>query len=153
MHHGVYLIGKPMTTQQHRKITSDVVKEVFLAKVRNFFHLSRKKKLYCFHLKDFLKYECELYLKQPLTPPQRNIIVTYCTLNYRLAIEIGWWSIIPISRDNRLCHFCSYSAVENDAHFVLGCPVHNPIRDKFPSLFANAVLGSLKSFFQLGSSS
>ena len=61
---------------------------------------------------DILKYECELYLKQPLTPPQHKIIVAYRTLNHRLAIEIGWSSTIPISRDNILCHFCSYNVVE-----------------------------------------
>ena len=29
------------------------------------------------------------------------------------------------------------------------CPLYNPIRDKFQSLFEKAVLGSLKYFFQL----
>ena len=75
--------------------------------------------------------------------------VAYHTSNHRLAIEIGRWSTIPISRDNRLCHFCSYNVVENEAHFVLECPLYNSIRDKFQSLFENVVLGSLKSFFQL----
>ena len=32
---------------------------------------------------------------------------------------------------------------------MLKCPLHNPIRDKFSSLFENAELRSLKSFFQL----
>ena len=57
--------------------------------------------------------------------------------------------IIPISIDTRLCHFCSYNAVENEAHFMLECPLYNPIRDKFPSLFENVVPRSLKSFFPL----
>ena len=30
---------------------------------------------------------------------------------------------------------------------MLECPLYNPIRDKFPSIFKNVVLGSLKSFF------
>jgi hypothetical protein len=77
------------------------------------------------------------------------IIATYRTLNHRLAIETGRWSIIPISRDTGLCHFCSYNTVENEAHYVLECPLYDPIRDKFPSLFENVVLGSLNSFFQL----
>ena len=54
-------------------------------------------------LEDFLKYECEMYLKQPLTPPQHKIIATYRTSNHRLPINIGRWSTIPISRDERLC--------------------------------------------------
>ena len=32
---------------------------------------------------------------------------------------------------------------------MLECPLHKPIRDKFPSLFENVVTGSLNSFFQL----
>ena len=40
----------------------DDIKEVFLAKDWNSFHLSWKKLDYL-HLKDFLKYECELYWK------------------------------------------------------------------------------------------
>jgi len=32
---------------------------------------------------------------------------------------------------------------------VLECPLYKPIRDKFPILFENVVLGSLESFFQL----
>ena len=81
----VYFIGKPMTTQPRQK---QHMKEVSLAKEWNSFHLSRKK-LDCLHLKDLLKYDYELYLKQPLTPPQHKIIATYHTSNHRLAIQIG----------------------------------------------------------------
>ena len=49
----------------------------------------------------------------------------------------------------RLCHFCSYNALEYDAHFILEHPMYKPIRHKFPSLFENVVLGTLKSFFKL----
>ena len=70
-------------------------------------------------------------------------------LKPRLAIERRRWSTIPISRDTRLWHFCSYHAIENEAHLVLECPLFKPIRDKFPSLFENVVRGSPKSVFQL----
>ena len=40
---------------------------------------------------------------------------------------------IPISRDDRLCHFSSYDVVENEADFVLECPLYNSIIDKFQS--------------------
>ena len=46
------------------------------------------RKLDDLHLKDLLKYKCEVYLKQPLIPPQRKIIVAYHTLNFRLAIKL-----------------------------------------------------------------
>ena len=101
------------------------------------------------HFEEFLKYECELYLKEPLTPSQHKIIVACCTLNHRLTTETGQCTIIPISRDTILCHFCSYNGIENEAHFVLECPLYNRIRNKFPSLFENAVPRSLKSSFQL----
>ena len=58
--------------------------------------------------------ECGLYLKQPLTPPQCKIIAAYYTSNHTLAIKTRQWSTTPISRDNRLCHFCSYNVVKNE---------------------------------------
>ena len=60
----------------------------FLLKSGTLSHLTWKKLDYL-NLKDFLKFECELYLKQPLTPPQHKINVAHCTSNLRLAIEIG----------------------------------------------------------------
>ena len=54
-----------------------------------------------------------------------------------------------MSQHNRLYHFCSYDVVENEAHFVLECPLDNSSRKKFQSLFEHAVLESLKSFFQV----
>ena len=128
------------------KITYHNIKEYFLPKEWNSFHLLGKHLDYL-HLKDFLKYKCQLYLKQPLAPPQHKIIVAYCTSNRRLAIENGQCSTNRISRDNRLCHFCSYNVVENETHYVLECPLYNSIRDKFQSLFKKVILGSLKSFF------
>ena len=65
-----------------------------------------------------------------------------------IGIETGQWTIIHVSRDNRLCH-CSHSALENETHFDLKSPLYDPIRDKFLSLFENIVLRNLKSFFQL----
>ena len=88
------------------------MKEVFLAKGWSFFSQLSGTKLDYLHLKDFLKYKCEFYLKHPLTAPQRKIIIAYHTLNHRLAIEIERWTIIPISRDTRLWHFRSYNALE-----------------------------------------
>ena len=51
--------------------------------------------------------------------------------------------------DNNVCHFCSYNVIEFEGHFVLECPLYDSIRDKFPSLFENVVLKSLKSFYKL----
>ena len=49
-----------MTTQTTSKIAYDDIKEASLAKEWNSFHVSWKKLDYL-HLKDFLKYECELH--------------------------------------------------------------------------------------------
>jgi hypothetical protein len=61
---------------QPNNMKIDNIKEAFLAKEWNSFHVLRKKQDYLLHLKDFPKYKCELYLKQPLTPPQCKIIAT-----------------------------------------------------------------------------
>jgi len=72
-------------------------KKVFLGKEWNFFHLLGNKLDYL-HLKDFLKYECELYLKQPLTPSQHKIIVSYCIsiMDLSLTLDDGQLSYLEI---------------------------------------------------------
>lgn len=55
-------------------------------------------------------------------------------------------STIPIPKDIRICHF--YNVVENEAHFVLKCPLYNSVGDRFSSIFQDVVLDNLKSFFQ-----
>lgn len=112
----IYLVENPTTIQQHHKSHKLIPRRFFLTKEWCVFHLSRKK-LDFIHLKDVLKYKCKLYLKQPLGPPQCEIITAYHTTNHRIASEIGKGSSIPISRNNRSCHFCSYDAVEKEAHF------------------------------------
>ena len=77
------------------------------------------------YLKDFLKYKCELYLKQPLTPTECKIIVIYRTSNHRLDIETKQWG------NARLCHFCSYNTIGNESHFVLECPNITPFEISF----------------------
>lgn len=64
------------------------------------------------------------------TPPQHKIITTYRTSNHRLAIETGLYSTSPIL--TRQWSMPLLLSVENDAHFVLECPLS--IGDKFPSL-------------------
>ena len=68
------------------KTTFDDIIVAFIAKEWNSFHLFGKK-LYYLQLKDFRKYECELYLKQPLTP-QRKIIVGFCTSKLDLLSKL-----------------------------------------------------------------
>jgi hypothetical protein len=75
--------------------------------------------------------------KQPLTPPKNAISLLLATpriVDLPLKLDSG-----QVSLPYKLCHFCSYDAIENEAHFVLDCPLNNPIEDKFPSLFENVV--------------
>ena len=85
--------GKFMPTQ-HQKSYLMISRRLFLLKNCNSFHLLVKKLEYL-HVKDFLKYKCVLYLKQPLTPPQRNIIVAHRNSNHRLAI--GNWMVVNLN--------------------------------------------------------
>ena len=48
----------------------------------------------------------------------------YRTLNHRPTIETRQRTTTLISKDTILCHHCSYTAVENEAHFVLECPLY-----------------------------
>ena len=74
---------------QPNNIRIDNIKEVFLAEEWNSFHVLRKKQNYL-RLKDFPKYKCEVYLKQPLTPPQRKIIATAPrTIDWPLKLDDG----------------------------------------------------------------
>ena len=124
------------------KITFDAIKHAFLAQKWNYFHLTRKKLDYL-HLKNFVNYACESYLKQLLTPPQHKILPH---LNHILVIEIGRRSISLISRDT---NFALKLQMKMRHTFVLWCPLYNSIRDRFSFLFQNVSLGSLESFFQL----
>jgi hypothetical protein len=47
-----------------------------------------------------------------------------------LPIQIRCWSTICTYRDIRLWCFCSYNVVENEAHFVLECPLYSFIKYK-----------------------
>lgn len=122
--------------------TFDALKEAFLAKEWNYFNLTWKEfKIRC--LTDFLHCQCVLNLEQPLTPPVLKIIGAFHTLNHKLAVEICRWSVIPIPRENKLCHFCTHNVTKNETHFVLECHVYISNRDMFPSLFQSVVFKSI----------
>lgn len=120
--------------------------------VKNVRHHPCTSILICYVIHVYLSVNCskhggiKLYSKQPLRPLQCKIIDVHCTSNHILAIGNGWWSTIVISRDDILCHFCSYNATtENEACYVLGCPIYNSIRNKVPSQYENP--SSTKSHF------
>jgi hypothetical protein len=75
--------GNTTTSKQHMMIS----RKFFLFKSATL-SIYAGKKIDYLHLKDFLKYKCELYLKQPWTPPQCKIITAYCTSNLRLPLKL-----------------------------------------------------------------
>jgi hypothetical protein len=77
-----------MTTQHHQKIAFDDLKLVLLVKEWNSFHLPRKKLDYLY-FKDLFKYKCELHLKQPLTPPQRKIMMLTASQITSLSLKLS----------------------------------------------------------------
>jgi hypothetical protein len=79
-----------------------------------------------------------------------KIIVAYRTLNHILVIEIGQYLVIHVPRDDKLCRFCSCDVVENEALCARMSLCITPLDISFKlHLFDNAILGSLKSLFQL----
>lgn len=60
------------------------------------FHIDQGlwKKLDYPHLKKIFSYDCEVYSKTTFVTTPTQIIGGYCTSKHRLAIEIGWWSIV-----------------------------------------------------------
>ena len=119
-----------MTTQPHQKQHKLISRRVFLLKSRTL-SISHGRNQITSTSRIFLKYKCQLYLKHPLTPSQRKIIVAYRTSNHKLFIKNGRWTSSPISRGTRLCHFCSYNAIENEVHFVLEFPYIIPLEISF----------------------
>ena len=148
---------EPITVQPHQNPRLMISKRLcILAKVWNSFHLLGRKLGYP-HLKDSLKYECELYLKRPSTPPQWQIQKAYRTPNHRLTIE-NWTMVDHIYLSLEIIYYTTHApTMQLKTRHILwwNVPYVNPTRDKYSSLFENVSLGSLKSsyFFSTGPSS
>ena len=111
------------------KITLMISRSLYLLRNRTLLISQEETRLP--HFKDFLKYKCDLHLKPPLPPPHCKIIVANCTWKHRLGVKTGWLSTIPISRDNRLCHFCSYNTVEMRHTLCWSVPYITPLEISF----------------------
>ena len=122
-HHRVYLM-RTHDNPTKSKTTCVDIKEVFLVEECNSFHLSGEEtslpppeglslntNVNCTWSNHWLHHNARSLL--PTTPR---------TIDF--AIEIGLWTTICISRDTRLYHFCSYNVAENEAHFMLECPLY-----------------------------
>ena len=116
---------------------------MFLAHEWNSFH-PMGKKLHYFHRKDFLICEWQSHIEGIIDPPSMQNHYDLQTSNHKLAIEIGW-----LSQYLEVIDYATHNVVQIEAHFIMEQPLHNSTRDKFPFIFKDAILDSLKSFFQL----
>ena len=89
-----------------------------------------------------------LFIGQSSSLNARSLLLTAPQI-INVLLKLDGWFIIHVSKNDKLCHICSYNATENEAHFVLECPQYNLTGYMFPSLFKNVILENLESFFQL----
>ena len=117
---GVYLIGKPMTTQPHKKQQTMILRTLFLPK-SGLLSISMGSNRITSTWRDFLNTNVDCtWSNHWLHHNARSLLPTARTSNRRLAIEIWRWTIVPISRDTGLCHFCYYNVVEIEGKFCVG---------------------------------
>ena len=57
--------------------------------------------------------------------------------SHTLAIETGRHSNPPIPREQRLCLYCLSNKVEDEAHFLITCPVYEDLRTSLLSFIAD----------------
>ena len=57
-----------------------------------------------------------------LNPILLNLKIEQYNNNSPISCQSGKGTIV--------CHFSSYNAIENETHFMLDCPLHNPSGDK-----------------------
>ena len=86
--------------------------------------------------------ECEVYLKQPLAPTQHEIIVVLDGDQLSPSLKVINYATFVLTMQLKTRHT-----------FVLECPLYNPIRDKFPSMFHNCSIIEPQVFVSIGSSS
>jgi hypothetical protein len=67
------------------------------------------------------------------------------TNSHELHSEIGCWTTPKTPWDERVCHLCDTKRVEDEKHFLLGCPAYTHIRSQFKNIFHITDLPNLLS--------
>lgn len=83
------------------------------------------------------------------TTPTQN---SCCSLHLKImnsSLKLARGQLIPLPRDNKLCHFCSHNVGEIKAHSMFEYPTYNSIKESrfHGSLSQNIILNN--PFFQL----
>lgn len=79
------------------------------------------KKIDYLHLKKIFQYYCEFYLKQPLTPNAKSLLlITHQIIDLPLQLAGGR---LPVSLEILIMLLCSYYVVESEVHFMFKCPL------------------------------
>ena len=81
------------------------------------------------HFKTNFKYED--YLTISKCRRYRNALVRLRLSSHSLRIESGRYGQNRISRNERICQFCSIGDIEDEYHFVLVCTMYNELRVKY----------------------
>ena len=76
----------------------------------------------------------EKYLLRIANVKHRQSLSRLRLSSHSLNIETGRHKNIP--RENRTCPLCKVN-IEDETHFLLGCPSYDNIKTKYPSLYAN----------------
>ena len=85
------------------------------------------------HFKTNFKYED--YLTISKCRRYRNALVRLRLSSHSLRIESGRYGQNRISRNERICQFCSIGDIEDEYHFVLVCTMYNELRVKYINRF------------------
>jgi hypothetical protein len=87
---------------------------------------SNRLRTYCLFKHEFCT---EKYLDYINTPKYRSALTRFRVSSHDLQIERGRYLNTP--REQRLCNNCHLRQVESEYHFLLICPKHKSIREKY----------------------
>ena len=86
------------------------------------------------------------YFLLPVSGKRMKRFLRFRLSCHSLPIETGRHHRPPIPRSSRLCPHCPLASVGDEYHLVFECPIFQPLRDKYHTLFSSRT-SSMRSFF------
>ena len=81
------------------------------------------------------EYEYAQYLSSVICFSSRRLISRFRCGCHGLHVDTGRFDSQKLPREDRVCHVCQSSSVEDEHHFLFDCSVYAHIRDTFADLF------------------
>ena len=81
------------------------------------------------------EYEYAQYLSSVICFSSRRLISRFRCGCHGLHVDTGRFDSQKLPREDRVCHVCRSSSVEDEHHFLFDSPVYARIRDTFTALF------------------